>query len=215
MSYILDALKKSEQDRGNGSIPNVQTIHSSALNYHQEKRALWPWVLIAVLVFNIFILIYFLKPETNTQNIAPSQNTVTNNNESVDQNISAVNTAPTPEPVVEETPAAAAPVLEQKIPEQNNNKIIETAETETKKPLVAIDELPTNIRQQIPNMVFSAHVYSSEPMQRSLVINDRFMEEGDAVGYDLVLVEITRNGAIFDFRGYLFSASVLSGWGTP
>lgn len=214
MSYILDALKKSEQDRGNGSIPNVQTIHSSALNYHQEKRALWPWVLIAVLVINVFILIYFLKPDTNTQNILPSHNTATINNETTHQNLPAVNTAPTPEPVVTEPPATSPVVLEQKTPEQNNNDSIEITTTETTKPLVTIDELPSNIRQQIPNMIFSAHVYSSAPLQRSMVINNHFMEEGDAVGYDLVLVEITSNGAIFNFRGHLFSASVLSGWGT-
>ena len=80
MSYILDALKKSEQDRGNGSIPNVQTIHSSALNYHQDKRALWPWILIAVLVTNVFILIYFLKPETNMQAVVKNSY-ISNQNE--------------------------------------------------------------------------------------------------------------------------------------
>ena len=37
MSYILDALKKSEQERGHGSIPGVQTVHSSSINYHHEK----------------------------------------------------------------------------------------------------------------------------------------------------------------------------------
>ncbi|MCK5001567.1 MAG: general secretion pathway protein GspB [Gammaproteobacteria bacterium] len=214
MSYILDALKKSEQDRGNGSIPNVQTIHSSALNYHQEKRALWPWVLIAVLMFNVFILIYFLKPETDTQNIAPSLNTEINNHEATDKNIATVISMPSPVPIVTETQPISTPVSEQATSEQNNNSI-EIAAPEISKSLVTIDELPANIRQQIPNMIFSAHVYSSAPMQRSLVINDRFMEEGDAVGYDLVLVEITRNGAIFDFRGHLFSTSVLSGWGNP
>ncbi len=214
MSYILDALKKSEQDRGNGSIPNVQTIHSSALNYHQEKRALWPWILIAVLAFNIFILIYFLKPETDTQNIAPRLNIEINNHEAIEKNIAPVISTPSPAPIVIETQPVSTSVSEQATSEQNNNSIEITA-PEISKPLVTIDELPANIRQQIPDMIFSAHVYSSAPMQRSLVINDRFMEEGDAVGYDLVLVEITRNGAIFDFRGHLFSTSVLSGWGNP
>jgi hypothetical protein len=38
------------------------------------------------------------------------------------------------------------------------------------------------------------------------------MEEGDLVTNDLILSEITSDGAIFDFQGYRFSANVLSGW---
>lgn len=207
MSFILDALKKSEQDRGNGSIPNVQTIHSSALNYHQEKRALWPWILIAVLVTNVFILIYFLRPETNTQEVVT-------NSYIPNQNTTAIKNNPALAPAV-----TAALITEsatqQKIPVSNNNAVTaRTKVTPKLKYVIDIDELPANVRQHIPNMVFSAHVYSSNPMQRSLVINDRFMEEGEAFSYDLILVEITRTGAIFDFRDYRFSASVLSGWGS-
>jgi len=222
MSYILDALKKSEQDRGNGSIPNVQTIHSSALSYHQEKRPLWPWLLIAVLVVNIAILIYFLKPDSNDQSIISSINTVEKNNDAeshqqkkfIEQNSipvqEAVITAPV-EPTTEQT----IPDTDKRIPTIEATVVTPVSQASAPAQVIDIDELPAAIRQQIPDMIFSAHVYSSAPMQRSLVINDRFMEEGYAVGYDLVLVEITRNGAIFDFRGHLFSTSVLSGWGNP
>ena len=213
MSYILDALKKSEQDRGNGAIPNVQTIHSSALNYHQEKRALWPWILIAVLITNVFLLIYFLKPEKNMSNVAPVPEPTTNN-VAPNQNRVPIENNPAPAPVAITAPVMPEPDTQQVAIADNN--IVTTNSTAQTRPkaIVDIDELPANIRQQIPNMVFSAHVYSSSPIQRSLVINDRFMEEGSTVGQDLILVEITRSGAIFDFRDYRFSASVLSGWGT-
>ena len=207
MSYILDALKKSEQNRGNESIPNVQTIHSSSLSYHQEKRPLWPWAIVIVLIANIFILIYLLKPE------AQHENTVSNSevapNVVIEQKIAPVLDVSTTQEA--EIPV---PVLEQKpsIP-QITEPAVTTAPIAPRQ-TVDIDALPTHIRQQIPELIFSAHVYSSEPMQRSLVINNSFMEEGDAVSYDLTLVEITANGAIFDFRDYRFSTSVLSGWGS-
>ncbi|MDH5613195.1 MAG: general secretion pathway protein GspB [Gammaproteobacteria bacterium] len=214
MSYILDALKKSEQDRGNGSIPNIQTIHSSALNYHQDKRPLWPWILIIALIINVFILIYFLKPITNTETITTDFNSKTRNNieerkkNSVTENHPAQSSAPIAEPVITE------PTPDTAVSEIYHNSVTaeETMKTSPLKPVVDIDDLPENIRQHIPSMVFSAHVYSSEPLQRSIVINNRFMEEGDAISYDLILAEITRNGAIFNFRGYRFSISVLSGW---
>ena len=207
MSYILDALKKSEQDRGNGSIPNVQTIHSSALNYHQEKRALWPWILIAALVVNIAILVYFLKTDNSD---VPEKN----NDTTIQQNKVIIENIPTPIIETVETPPLTTPTPEQTTTAINHTAVKETSVVSTPGQILNIDELPANIRQQIPNMVFSAHVYSSNPAQRSLVINNRFMEEGDTVDYDLVLLEITSHGAIFDFRGHRFSTGILSGWST-
>ena len=213
MSYILDALKKSEQDRGNGSVPNVQTIHSSALNYQQENRSLWPWILIAVLIANVFILIYFLKPETEIQPVISENNNQTTT-VIVHQDKTVI------EKKYDETPTPiAAPIIttsQKQAAQKLNNEYDSTniSVTQDLKSIIEIDELPINIRQQIPNMVFSAHVYSSTPLMRSLVINDRFLEEGSAINQDLTLVEITRNGAIFDFQGYRFRTGVLSGWST-
>jgi len=68
------------------------------------------------------------------------------------------------------------------------------------------------VLQQIPTLEFSAHVYSSNPLQRSIVINGRFMEEGDRLAGDLFLNEITPDGAIFDFQGQRFHQGVLSAW---
>ena len=74
------------------------------------------------------------------------------------------------------------------------------------------DELPFEMSQHIPVMEFTAHVYSSNPVQRSIVINGRFMEEGDWLASDLFLSEITPDGAIFDFKGQLFHQGVISAW---
>ena len=229
MSYILDALKKSELERGNGAIPSVQTIHSSALNYHQQRRLLWPWILIAVLLANVLILLYFLRtgPDTeaavsaseHVRKISPgssvSQNRVSADNPPAPEPTAPAPTTPapgaptsTPPATVVSAPAAQPPAQMKPAPA----KVTPAAPSSSREPLLDIDELPAEIRRQVPNMVFSAHVYSSNPVQRSLVINNRFMEEGDAFSHDLILSEITRSGAVFAFRGYHFHSSVLSGW---
>lgn len=221
MSYILDALKKSELERGNGAIPSVQTIHSSALNYHQQRRLLWPWILIAVLLANVFILIYFLQAGPDTAAVTTSGRAAENSQgSSASQNRAPAENSPAPAPAISApttqasgapatpAPAAQPPAQIKPVPA----RVTPTVPVSAREPLLDIDELPAEIRRQVPSMVFSAHVYSSNPMQRSLVINNRFMEEGDAFSHDLILTEITRSGAIFAFRGYRFHSSVLSGW---
>lgn len=214
MSYILDALKKSEQERGNGSVPGVQTIHSSSINYHQDKRAIWPWFLLAAVIINIVALVYFMQGKNSAGPVAPVQNPV-----------APVEVAPAFTRQSPETPAspAAQPlpaVVEQSVsPEQPMNQQVYIPESpvrqqaeQTVSEAVDFHDLPLNIRQHIPELDFSAHVYSSSAQQRSLVINGRFMEEGEQVNNDVTLVEITREGAIFDYRGQRFKTSVLSGW---
>jgi general secretion pathway protein B len=206
MSYILDALKKSEQDRGHGSIPGVQTVHSSSLNYHQEKRPVWPWFLAALIVTNLVAVIYFIQLKDNKEPVANTQANVVNE--------------PLTNLSIQAEPTITKPVAQNSItpPAQSETTTFETQaiqQTESIEPVfetVDLYDLPLSVRQHIPEMEFSAHVYSSNPLQRSLVINGRFMEEGSQINSEVTLSEITSDGAVFNFQGYRFSTSVLSGW---
>ena len=64
----------------------------------------------------------------------------------------------------------------------------------------------------MPAIIVTAHIYSSNPIQRSMVINNNFMEEGEYVIDDLILHEITADGAVFDYAETRFHYSVVSGW---
>ncbi|MGO9614654.1 MAG: general secretion pathway protein GspB [Dissulfurispiraceae bacterium] len=61
MSYILDALKKSEQERQRGEIPDLLSVQDD-MTKRPEKRLLWPYVLVAVLLLNAVILGWWLIP---------------------------------------------------------------------------------------------------------------------------------------------------------
>ena len=203
MSYILDALKKSEQERGHGAVPGVQTVHSSSLNYHQEKRTLWPWFLGAIVAINLIAVVYYIQTRDAREFTASPQEEVVSKTTSPlnkKENLNSATITTTPRPVQQETT-----VLETEVAEQTKTfePIFET---------IDLYDLPLSVKQYIPELEFSAHVYSSNPLQRSIVINGRFMEEGTQINNELTLREITSDGAIFDFRGYRFSTSVLSGW---
>ncbi len=233
MSYILDALKKSEQERGHGNIPDVQTVHSSSLNYRQEKRSYWPYILISAVLLNLAAIVYYIfDREKNTgQPVAVATDI---------DNQSAAETAP-PQPAATAPAAIAAlpannpvndttvetPVAPETPPVEKTGAAEKTAGNKlTKSPekttyiepqqasqeIIDFHDLPESIRRQLPAIVVSAHVYSSNPQQRSIVINNNFMEEGEYLLDGLVLYEITPEGAIFSYESILFRYNVVPGW---
>jgi len=229
MSYILDALKKSEQQRGHGTVPGVQTMHSSSLNYRQDKKSYWPYILIVAVILNLVAIIYFFTGKNETPDII---NTVVDH-DTEELNIS--NTVQTMAPEEDNNQTAITPIIENtKIKEQaiapqvitpkpaNSQSAVASNKTkspatkshaeETYTEIIDFYDLPASIKQQLPTITISAHVYSSNPLQRSIVINNNFMEEGKYVLDDLILHEITKDGAIFNYKGTLFNYGVVSGW---
>ncbi|WP_455210760.1 general secretion pathway protein GspB [Kaarinaea lacus] len=51
MSYILDALKKSEQERSRGTIPDIKTVHQPRPVEH-KKTSPWPYIVLTVLALS-------------------------------------------------------------------------------------------------------------------------------------------------------------------
>ncbi len=229
MSYILDALKKSEQERGHGNIPDVQTVHSSSLNYRSEKKTYWPYILITAVLLNLLAIIYFIVSKENPTETAGTTQPTTITSHEIIENIPATEEiAATESPVAisnddseKKTVKNLSPKPEEKTIEIKNKTakkteavaaIPEKPTVSEPAPIIDFHELPESIKQELPSIVISAHVYSSNPMQRSIVINNNLMEEGEYVLDGLILNEITPDGAIFNYQGTLFSYGVVSSW---
>jgi general secretion pathway protein B len=52
-----------------------------------------------------------------------------------------------------------------------------------------------------PQLVVSGGVYSANPSQRMLIVNDKVVKEGADLGSGVVLEEITPGGMVLGFRG--------------
>jgi len=59
MSYILDALKKSAKDRQRGNLPDMLTVQDIVVE-KPRKRLPWPFLLIAALLLNAGLLVWWL-----------------------------------------------------------------------------------------------------------------------------------------------------------
>ena len=66
MSYILEALKKADQERDIGAVPNLATPHETQRPPARSHR--WLWVVALLLVMNVALAVMLLK---NRQADAP------------------------------------------------------------------------------------------------------------------------------------------------
>ena len=61
MSYILDALKKSEKERQRGTAPDLLTVQETVLP-EKKKRRVWPYIIFAVLILGMGLAAFRLIP---------------------------------------------------------------------------------------------------------------------------------------------------------
>jgi general secretion pathway protein B len=213
MSYILDALKKSEQERGNGNIPGVQTVHSSSLNYN-NKKAYWPYILIAAVLLNLIAIIYFVFDKENKTAVEPVVTADQTTTEIISAPVKVIEQTQEENKQTVHTTATEKPITLNNVETSSEKQIAPAASREmtSNNTIVEYYDLAEHIKQQLPKIIISAHVYSSNPVQRSIVINNNFMEEGEYVLDDLVLYEITRDGAIFSYHETLFHRGIVNTW---
>ncbi len=66
------------------------------------------------------------------------------------------------------------------------------------------NELPLSVRQNLPKMTISGHIYSNEPGSRIVNINGQIIREGEVISEGLRLEEITSTGIILSYKSYRF-----------
>jgi general secretion pathway protein B len=66
------------------------------------------------------------------------------------------------------------------------------------------EQLPENIRSQLPPLAVGGSIYSSSAPDRSVIIDGRILRESDRLGADLTLEQIRPKSAVLRFRGYRF-----------
>lgn len=203
MSLILEALKKSEQQRQREKAPSLQSIHQAASI--PPKKSTQPWWLIAVfiVVCNFaFFGYWFWQQQRNTvpvqaaQTAAPAQSSFPENN-------------PAQTPPIQQSTQEAQPEFTQISPRATT---AQPAVSDVSQRVYEINELPDNVRNNLPAMTFSFHVYSENPEQRTIIINDRRVREGEEVKPGLRLQVITQDGVILLFEQHRIHISVLSDW---
>ena len=214
MSYILDALRKSDEQRRRGATPTLLTPQAATVT--PGRSGILSYGLpAAVVLVGAGIAIGSLRPWQTGQPV-PAQKSP---------------------PAVQSVPALAAAALEPQVPEvakierKNRSRkapreAVAVVREEAKKPetdkadgarpgdpaqeqkVVAFAELPVFIQEEMPKLSISVHAYSPVPRDRLVGINDRVLREGENVAPGLLLEQITLDGMIMSYRGYRFRRGV-------
>lgn len=95
MSYILDALKKSEQERSRGTIPDIQSFHQSPGPSQSPQSSKWPYIVGIILLLNLAVVGFwayqqYLTPVSKNSSASASETAQSNNPAAQNQNANVV-----------------------------------------------------------------------------------------------------------------------------
>jgi len=231
MSYILDALKKSEMQARQGELPS---IHSSHAGPAQAHRPGWLYALSGgAAAAVLFTAAYFLLPgkaeapspvsaqapaaasysptasvPAQTTLAIGAQATASDTTVTAPPVASEPATHPISEPVQAETTQApgtrltAEPPAQAPTPEAIPMPDIRPQAAEPSIPLLS--QLPVSVQESLPPINVSGHIYDVRPAARMVFINGNIHREGDMLAANLQLLGITPNGVELSFRDTAF-----------
>ena len=229
MSFILDAVKKSEQERRYTQMDSVQSWHYQPYRLKPKKHY---WIGVMVLINTLVLatlVIWLVKPKwfpiSITFNAVQEEATISevipeipevkvdevqpvmveNIQVKAAENIlepSAQVQAPVEEPLVNEviTPSVSLSAI------SAQEVALDIAS------IPDLEALPESIMIHIPAIAFSSHLYSSEPTARQVVVNGQKLRQGDYLNRDLQLLEIQEKSVIFQQFQYPFKVLLSRYW---
>lgn len=212
MSYILDALRKSDELRQRGTAPLLQPAASTAPSRRWRTGAVYG--ALAVLLVGAGMVIGGWRPWQAEQQVAgaggvapvPSSVASTAPPNVSPADVPSAAPAPVPANAILAPSAPINAAAPERLPAARADMPVakETAIAKAEPAVLTQSELPPAIRQEIPAMSISVHAYSARPRDRMVGINDRLLREGGTLPPGLTVDEITPEGMVFSYKGYRF-----------
>jgi general secretion pathway protein B len=260
MSYILEALRKSQQERDLGQVPTLESA-AAVSDTAAPRISYWGVSAVALAGLAVVIALYAAlrdspalqdeswtsvgsvparpidAPEGSPEPVAPNpistgaeaepaasaerrerQGLHAESSQTAAETVPAM---PQPPPV----PADAAPPTEPPvaareedggIPEDLRQEIEAFkrqvrgepagAEEETPRQEVPVRELrlPREVRERLPALSMTVHIYDSDPAKRFVLINARKYREGEQTRQDVLVEEILPDGVVLSYDGHRF-----------
>ena len=205
MSFILDALKKSETDRQEKSEAEFSAVPTSPRTQAVPR---WFWYVGLLLAINLLVLVGLLMKPTPLTADRPTIESA--------GNTTTPAAAALPQPSFAERAASARRTL----PEQQPTVVEAEKSTQDFVKPVLISQDPTTVAESdlyptlqevrargmidLPDLHLDIHVFSSDPTDRFVFINMTKLREGSTLAEGPVVAEITPEGVVLRHEGQVF-----------
>jgi hypothetical protein len=240
MSYILQALKKSEQERelaaqDSDAINERSTISASfnrplegsiaysSVNSQSEKsRPVLVYGWLGALCILILLITGYVYPKATPQQAEPvvvEQGIISESVaseitvEKIEVKNATVQKATVQKATLQET--ITQKVLEEEAPvpqEIITRVLISEPSPQLITAKIAVELAAKETQSLIPNINISSHIYSSLPTRRSIVVNGERLAETDFITPNVQIKEITHKGMIIEVDGLLLVIDRSRGW---
>jgi general secretion pathway protein B len=227
MSYILEALKKADQERELGSVPDLETPHWGERRATRNYR--WIWIVAVLLLVNGVLLAFLLGRGTGDGERAMTAPSVH---------------SPVPDPVVPVTPVPGAgatvvtrprnkiqTVQTQQQPASPSMPVQSSVATQATLPQTRPDSAPVSVPAAVPQSVpahspkpgvqqwsdlslefrstfplphIDVHVYADQAERRFILVDLQKYREGDTLESGAVIEEILPQGLQLYYQGTRF-----------
>lgn len=235
MSYILDALRRAEAERGRGAVPGIHTQAMPAGGAPAERPAPANLVLVGTAVLAVAALAAggtWWAMQRPAGGGAPAGTAAV---------AVAPPVAPAPAPTVAPAPVPAPaptqpvvastveprPVAPKRVAEPVRERPVRETEPARREaappapspaavaapaapangPVFAQNELPPSVREQLPVLQVTGATYSSNPAHRMAIVNGQVLQEGDQAAPGLKLERIEQGRTVWSFRGYRYAVA--------
>ncbi|MDH5512789.1 MAG: general secretion pathway protein GspB [Gammaproteobacteria bacterium] len=234
MSYILDALRKSQQARQPATPERTGAVHNVSLSLPVSG---WWLVLGIVLLLGLVIAMWAIwrgsvgnlpdppaepvqgepvavtpaAAPTGSANIGPASNPPA---------VPARETSPVSDLAEQAKVPVPAPPPKKIIPERVENKTVTIRQPDpgtdavaaTAMPLATdntplLQQMPQDFQRALPSLAVTIHVYSRDESQQILFINNREYRKGSQIETGLRVEDIVPDGVVLSFRGERFKLS--------
>jgi len=222
MSYILDALKKSDIQAQTGKLPS---IHSHAEPAQSTQRPVWQAMLGGSLITVLLVIaamqvLPLLETKVTTQAtvskaisskvqpeamVAPPPAHAVSTSPAVNvagrhvepaANIQAVESAQPIQSVAPTAPTTMASAEVEALPVGGQASVLRS-------------ELPVAVQQALPPIQISGHIFDKNPAARMVFINGHIQHQGDNISPQLKLISITPTGVEMKFRASVFRINII------
>jgi general secretion pathway protein B len=200
MSFILDALKKSETERQQQTGGEFSAVPSRS---GEEQSFKWLWILALLLLVNVAVLVgILLQPDkpaaepADASDAPPPQSQVAE--PSFEEQIAV---AKQNQP---DLASAAAVKQEPQSAPAVSTTVMRPATRSTTTRVLTIDEVRLNGSLEMTDLHLDIHVYSDDPAERFVFINMAKHREQSRLEEGPQVIEIRPDGVILEYQGTTF-----------